>query len=92
MLYKSLPTNMKVKIRLAEACERRAEDAVPHDAHMFMEKAAALYAEVEAFTMAEFDARMARPTVSDLIREGAVCGTCADEGARHCNCYDLLDR
>jgi hypothetical protein len=29
--------------------------------------------------------------MSDLIRSGVVCGTCADEGITSCNCYDLLE-
>jgi hypothetical protein len=31
------------------------------------------------------------PTVTKLIREGIVCGTCADEGERSCDCLSWLE-
>jgi hypothetical protein len=36
--------------------------------------------------------RIIEPTVSitDLIRRGIVCATCADEGERECGCWDML--
>lgn len=30
--------------------------------------------------------------VAELIRTGAVCGTCADEGERSCSCWDRVTR
>lgn len=31
------------------------------------------------------------PSASELVRSGAVCGTCADEGETSCNCYAALE-
>lgn len=30
-------------------------------------------------------------SLEDLIRWGVVCGTCADEGERACNCWRMLE-
>lgn len=32
-----------------------------------------------------------QPEMASLIRTGIVCGTCADEGIRECNCYATLE-
>src|SRR4051812_34398988 len=34
------------------------------------------------------DAEADAETVTELIKAGVVCGTCADEGERSCSCWD----
>lgn len=42
------------------------------------------------WTRLQEDAVKKEPSVSDLIRAGTVCATCADEGERSCDCYERL--
>lgn len=54
MLFKSLPSRLKIKIRLAEMLERQAEDAPTIDGRYdLLDRAAALRDEVEAYLSLE---------------------------------------